>query len=43
MVASIYRYVDLGDENVAPDLGSLAMRKTLLEEEHVAFTPVVDF
>mmetsp|Transcript_10796 Transcript_10796/g.22837 ORF Transcript_10796/g.22837 Transcript_10796/m.22837 type:complete len:475 (-) Transcript_10796:41-1465(-) len=38
-----YVYVDLGDENVAPGLGSVAMCKTLLEEEHVAFTPGVDF
>lgn len=38
-----YVYVDLGDNNVAPDLGSVAMCKALLEEESVAFTPGNDF
>jgi aspartate/methionine/tyrosine aminotransferase len=38
-----YVYCDLGEENVAPGFGSVAMCKTLLEEEHVAFTPGTDF
>lgn len=39
-----YIYVDLGEQNVAlPDYGSVQMCKTLLEEEHVAFTPGIDF
>lgn len=38
-----YVYVDLGEENVAPGMGSVAMCKALLEEEHVAFTPGNDF
>ncbi|KAL7569337.1 hypothetical protein ACA910_016879 [Epithemia clementina (nom. ined.)] len=38
-----YVYVDLGDENVAPGFGSVAMCSTLLEEKHVAFTPGIDF
>lgn len=38
-----YVYVDLGEDNVAPGLGSVAMCKTLLEEEKVAFTPGIDF
>jgi aspartate/methionine/tyrosine aminotransferase len=38
-----YVYIDLGEENVAPGLGSVAMCKALLEEEHVAFTPGNDF
>ena len=38
-----YVYVDLGDENVAPGFGSVAMCKALLEEEKVAFTPGNDF
>lgn len=38
-----YVYVDLGEENVAPGLGSIAMCKALLEEENVAFTPGSDF
>lgn len=38
-----YVYVDLGSENVAPGLGSVAMCKALLEEEKVAFTPGNDF
>lgn len=39
-----YIYIDLGAENVAlPDVGSVAMCKALLEEEHVAFTPGNDF
>ncbi len=37
-----YVYVDLG-ENVAAELGSVAMCKALLEEEKVAFTPGNDF
>lgn len=38
-----YVYVDLGEENVAPGLGSVAMCKALLEEESVALTPGIDF
>lgn len=38
-----YVYVDLGNDNVAPNLGSVAMCSTLLEQEHVAFTPGIDF
>jgi len=38
-----YIYVDLGEENVAPGFGSVAMCKALLEEEFVAFTPGNDF
>uniref|UniRef100_A0A7S2MMV7 Aminotransferase class I/classII large domain-containing protein n=1 Tax=Helicotheca tamesis TaxID=374047 RepID=A0A7S2MMV7_9STRA len=38
-----YVYVDLGENNVAPGLGSVAMCKALLEEEYVAFTPGNDF
>lgn len=38
-----YVYVDLGDENIAPGFGSVAMCKAFLEEEHVAFTPGNDF
>lgn len=38
-----YVYVDLGDGNVAPGYGSVEMCRRLLEEEHVAFTPGVDF
>jgi aspartate/methionine/tyrosine aminotransferase len=38
-----YVYVDLGDENYAPGLGSVAMCASLLEEEFVAFTPGTDF
>lgn len=38
-----YVYVDLGDENVAENFGSVNMCKALLEEEHVAFTPGNDF
>ena len=38
-----YVYVDLGDENVAKDHGSVAMCQTFLEECHVAFTPGTDF
>ena len=34
-----YIYIDLGAANVAPGFGSVTMCKTLLEEEHVAFTP----
>jgi len=39
----LYVYVDLGKDNVAPDLGSVAMCSALLEEEGVAFTPGIDF
>jgi aspartate/methionine/tyrosine aminotransferase len=38
-----YIYIDLGSENCAPDLGSVAMCAALLEEEYVAFTPGNDF
>lgn len=38
-----YIYVDLGDDNVAPGLGSVKMCETLLEDHHVACTPGVDF
>ena len=38
-----YVYVDLGEDNVAPGFGSVAMCKAFLEEEHVAFTPGNDF
>jgi len=38
-----YVYVDLGDANVAEGLGSVAMCKTFLEEEKVAFVPGTDF
>jgi aspartate/methionine/tyrosine aminotransferase len=38
-----YIYIDLGDSNIAPGYGSVNMCKTLLEEEHVAFTPGNDF
>lgn len=38
-----YIYIDLGDENVAPGLGSVNMCQSLLEEKHVAFTPGIDF
>lgn len=38
-----YVYVDLGDENVADDFGSVSMCQALLEEQHVAFTPGNDF
>jgi len=38
-----YVYVDLGEHNVAPGFGSVAMCKALLEEESVAFTPGNDF
>lgn len=38
-----YVYIDLGDDNVAPGFGTVSMCKTLLEEEHVAFTPGNDF
>lgn len=38
-----YIYVDLGEGNVAPGLGSVKMCETLLEEHHVACTPGVDF
>lgn len=38
-----YIYVDLGSENVTDRLGSVAMCQSLLEEQHVAFTPGIDF
>jgi aspartate/methionine/tyrosine aminotransferase len=38
-----YIYVDLGDDNVAENLGSAAMCQQLLEEQCVAFTPGIDF
>eukprot|EP00979_Chaetoceros_neogracilis_P008143 scaffold1798_cov273-Chaetoceros_neogracile.AAC.11 len=38
-----YVYVDLGEENIAPGIGSVAMCEALLEEEYVAFTPGTDF
>jgi len=38
-----YIYIDLGEENVSPRLGSIAMCKALLEEKYVAFTPGNDF
>jgi len=38
-----YVYVDLGEENVAENFGSVRMCEALLEEEHVAFTPGNDF
>lgn len=38
-----YVYVHLGDDDVGPGLGSVAMCKALLEEEFVAFTPGIDF
>ena len=38
-----YVYIDLGESNVAPGLGSVAMCSALLEEEGVAFTPGTDF
>lgn len=38
-----YVYIDLGEENVAPGLGSVSMCEALLEEENVAMTPGTDF
>ena len=38
-----YVYIDLGEENCAPGLGSVAMCASFLEEEFVAFTPGNDF
>jgi aspartate/methionine/tyrosine aminotransferase len=38
-----YIYVDLGDENVTNQFGSVRMCQLLLEEQHVAFTPGIDF
>lgn len=39
-----YVYVDLGDANVAPpEWDSVSMCQVLLEEQHVAFTPGIDF
>ncbi|GKY95551.1 hypothetical protein MPSEU_000516700 [Mayamaea pseudoterrestris] len=40
---AFYVYVDLGDENCSPGLGSVAMCACLLEEQYVAFTPGNDF
>jgi len=38
-----YVYIDVGDENLAPGFGTVAMCKAFLEEEKVAFTPGSDF
>ena len=38
-----YIYVDLGDENVTDQFGSVRMCQLFLEEQHVAFTPGIDF
>jgi aspartate/methionine/tyrosine aminotransferase len=38
-----YVYIDLGNSNIAPGMGSVEMCKALLEEEKVAFTPGIDF
>lgn len=38
-----YVYVDLGDDNIAPKMGSVAMCEALLDEYFVAFTPGTDF
>ena len=38
-----YIYIDLGEENVAEGLGSVAMCAAFLEEFHTAFTPGNDF
>jgi aspartate/methionine/tyrosine aminotransferase len=38
-----YVYVDLGDENTAPGLGSVKLCEELLEKYHVAVTPGIDF
>jgi aspartate/methionine/tyrosine aminotransferase len=38
-----YVYIDLGDDNVCPGLGSTEMCRQLLENEGVAFTPGTDF
>lgn len=38
-----YIYIDLGQENIAPGFGSVAMCKAILEEEYVAITPGIDF
>jgi len=38
-----YVYVDLSEENVSPGKGSVAFCSAFLEEQHVAFTPGVDF
>ena len=38
-----YVYVDLGEENTAPGLGSVKLCEELLETYHVAVTPGIDF
>jgi aspartate/methionine/tyrosine aminotransferase len=38
-----YIYIDLGDDNVAPGLGSVKMCTMFLEEKFVAMTPGNDF
>jgi aspartate/methionine/tyrosine aminotransferase len=38
-----YIYVDLGDDNVAENMGSSTMCQQLLEDQCVAFTPGIDF
>jgi aspartate/methionine/tyrosine aminotransferase len=38
-----YVYVEIAKENIAPGFGSVSMCETFLEEEHVAFTPGIDF
>jgi len=38
-----YVYVDLGEANVAEGWGSVRLCEALLEEQHVAFTPGIDF
>lgn len=38
-----YIYLDLGEKNIAPGFGSIALCKALLDEELVAFTPGNDF
>mmetsp|Transcript_2750 Transcript_2750/g.3714 ORF Transcript_2750/g.3714 Transcript_2750/m.3714 type:complete len:424 (-) Transcript_2750:57-1328(-) len=38
-----YVYIDLGDENTAPGMGSVAMCSAFLEEKYVALTPGIDF
>jgi aspartate/methionine/tyrosine aminotransferase len=38
-----YIYVDLGEDNIAPGLGSVNLCEELLETQYIAFTPGVDF
>jgi aspartate/methionine/tyrosine aminotransferase len=38
-----YIYIDLGEDNIAPGMGSVKMCETFLEEQFVAFTPGIDF